>query len=160
MKMNWPNTPAAVRMPAANERRRTNQRLVTTAAKVIVRQPVPSPMMSPQQSTSCHTAFMTVVAAAPTAMRDSAAAATRRTPNRSISAAENGAINPLIAMFTHTASPIDPCDQANSSCSGSTSRPGMVLKAPAAMMVTAAMATIHQARCTGESRCAGGRSEV
>jgi hypothetical protein len=68
-------------------------------------------------------------------------------PNRSISAAANGAVSPYSARLTETASPIVPRDQWNSWCSGSISNPGSERKAAAPMIVTKVTAATNQARC-------------
>lgn len=97
---------------------------------------------------SCQEAVIHTVARDPVAMTVSARATTRRMPNRSISAAANGAVSPYSARFTETARPIVPRDQSNSSCSGSMSSPGREAKPAAPMIVTKATAATAQARWT------------
>lgn len=89
---------------------------------------------------------MTTVSAEPVAMTLSATATTRRIPNRSMSAAANGAVSPYSARLTETANPISPRDQSNSVCSGSMRSPGSEAKAAAPMMVTKVTAATNQAR--------------
>ena len=59
---------------------------------------------------------------------------TRRIPNRSISAAANGAVRPNRIRFTDTAAEMVARDHPNSSCSGVMSTPG-VARNPAAPMI-------------------------
>ncbi|PSK63743.1 hypothetical protein B0E53_04329 [Micromonospora sp. MH33] len=75
-------------------RRRTNQRPVTVATKASAIEPVPSPTSTPQQRINCQLAVIPTVSALPSATSTSAPATTRRMPNRSISAAANGAVSP------------------------------------------------------------------
>lgn len=91
---NWPKTLAAVRNPVTSPRRVVNQRCVTVAANVIASAPHPTPTSTPHPTTSCQGWATAVVVAAPAAMSSRAPAATRRMPERSTSAAENGAVRP------------------------------------------------------------------
>ncbi len=75
-------------------RRFTNQALATVAAKTSAIEPVPSPISRPQVSTSCHAARASTDNPAPAAINSKPAPTTRRKPNRSISAAANGAVRP------------------------------------------------------------------
>ena len=77
--------------------------------------------------------------------RTSAQATTRRIPNRSISAAENGAVRPNSTRFTETASPITPTGQPNSSCSGVMSTPGVDRNPAAPIAVKNATRATHHA---------------
>ena len=72
---------------------------------------------------------------APIATVVSAITVTRRRPNRSTTAAANGAPRPYTSRFTATAPPISAGDQPNSCCSGSSSTPG-VARNPAAVNST------------------------
>lgn len=56
--------------------------------------PVPTPMSSPQSSHSCQGEVITVVAALAAATTSRARVTVRRTPQRSITAAANGAMQP------------------------------------------------------------------
>ncbi len=133
-------------MPVTSPRRAVNQRFVTVAAKASAIEPEPSPTSSPQHSSSCQTAVIHTVRPEPTAMTTRATATTRRIPNRSMSAAANGAVSPYSARLIDTAAPIVPRDQSNSSCSGSISSPGSERKAAAPMIVTKVTAATNQAR--------------
>jgi hypothetical protein len=84
----------AVRMPVTSPRRATNHRDVTVATKASAIDPVPSPTSTPQHRISCQLDVMNTVRPLPIATTVSAAATTRRIPNRSISAAANGAVSP------------------------------------------------------------------
>lgn len=53
--------------------------------------PVAHPLTRPHSTKSCHVYVIPIVSSDETAIAASAAATTRRTPNRSISAAANGA---------------------------------------------------------------------
>ncbi len=100
-------------------RRSTNHRVATTAASGDDRQPVAAPMTTPQSSVSCQSALMPIVAAVPAAVREGAPTTTRRTPNRSISAAEKGAISPKSTRLIEIASETWSTRHPNSSSSGS-----------------------------------------
>jgi hypothetical protein len=145
-KLTWPVAPPAVRMPVTIPRCRTNQRLVTVATKASAMQPVPSPTSTPQHSTSCQGAVMNTVSPLPTATSSSAAATTRRMPNRSISAAANGAVRPYSTRLTDTAVEMVPRDQPNSCRNGVISTPGVARKPAAPMVAMNATAATNQAR--------------
>ena len=113
-KMSWPVALAAVSTPVTRPRRASNQRVATVATKPIEIDPVPTPTSTPHSSTSCQLAVMKTLSADPVAMSMSATDSTGRTPNRSISAAANGAVSPNSVMLTDIASPTAPCDQPNS----------------------------------------------
>ncbi len=81
-------------MPVTRPRRRSNQRLAVIAASGTATAPVLDPITRPHSTYSCHGWVMTVVSAEPIATMISAAAHTRRTPKRSITAAANGAPRP------------------------------------------------------------------
>lgn len=91
----------------------------------------------------------------PAAISVSAAASTGRTPNVSIRAAANGAVSPNKVMLIDMASPMVPCDQPNSACSGSISTPGTDRNPAAASTATKVTAAMAQAgwsrRCLGVS---------
>ncbi len=90
----WPVALAAEKMPVTSPRWRSNQRLATTAPRTSAIAPVPMPMSTPQSSQSCHAEVITVVAALDRPTTTSATATVRRTPNRSMKAAANGAVSP------------------------------------------------------------------
>ena len=87
-------------------RRLSNQRFATVAASGTDTAPVAPPTTTPQSRSSCHGAVITVVSDAPVAIVTSAISITRRTPKRSISAAENGAVSPKSRRPSETASEI------------------------------------------------------
>ena len=91
---------------------------------------------------------MKTVSPLPAATSTSAPATTRRMPNRSISAAANGAVRPNSSRLTETATEMVPRDQPNSSCSGSISTPGVARKPAAPTSATKATAATIQARCS------------
>ena len=93
-KTSWPVELAAEKTPITTPRCLTNQRLATIAPNTSASAPVPMPTAKPHSSHSCHGLVITRVRPLPTATRASEAATTRRTPNRSISAAANGAVRP------------------------------------------------------------------
>ena len=99
-------------------RRCSNQRLATVAASGTETAPVALPTTTPQSRSSCQGAVITVVSEAPAAIVASATSITRRTPKRSISAAENGADSPYSRRPIEIASEIVPRDQPYSCCSG------------------------------------------
>jgi hypothetical protein len=68
--------------------------VATVAAKLIAIEPVPAPTSTPQHRISSQLVLMNTVPPAPSATTNSAVAETRRMPNRSISAAANGANRP------------------------------------------------------------------
>ena len=144
-------------MPLTRPRRATNQRLVIVATKAIDIEPVPSPTSRPQQRISCQGSVMKTVSPLPTATMSSAKVTTGRTPKRSIRAAANGEIRPKSIRLSDTAEPMSPCDQPNSSCSGSISTPGTDRKAAAPTSVTKATAATTQAQCSRAVVAVGGR---
>ena len=85
---------AAEKTPMTTPRFLTNQRFATIAPNTRASEPVPMPTAKPQSSQSCQAEVITRVSPEPTATSASAADATRRTPNFSISAAANGAVRP------------------------------------------------------------------
>ena len=82
------------------------------------RQPVAAPITTPQSRSRCHSSVIAIVAAEPAAIAASAATVTLRSPKRSISAAENGAIAPKRTRFIPIASEIWLTPHPNSSPSG------------------------------------------
>ena len=70
----WPAAPPAVSTPITRPRRRTNQRLAMVAAKTSAIDPVPSPISTPQVSTSCQPAVTKTVSPLPSATSTSARA--------------------------------------------------------------------------------------
>ena len=135
-------------MPSTRPRRSTNQRLATVAPKTSAIEPVPTPMSTPQQATSCQLAVTYVLSPLPEAMSSSAAVTTRRMPNRSMSAAANGAVSPNSSRLTDTASEIVLLVQPNSSCSGTISTPGAARKPAAPSRTRKVTAATVQARWT------------
>ena len=100
-KTSWPVALPAVRMPVTRPRRLTNQRCATVAAKTSAIDPVPSPIRTPQVSTSCQLACTnTREPGRRAATSTGRTAVTRRIPNRSISAAANGAVSPNSTRLT------------------------------------------------------------
>ena len=85
---------AAEKIPVTRPRCRTNHRLATIAPNTSAIAPVPTPTGTPQRNHSCQASVITRVSPAPSETSASASATTRRTPNRSISAAANGAVSP------------------------------------------------------------------
>ncbi len=123
----WPRWLDELSAPVTRERRRSNQRAVIPAANVIVRQPLPRPINTPQYATRCHGRLIAPVSSAPAATSSSAPTTTLRVPALSIRAAANGAVRPKSTMFTEAASAMVPRSQPNSSCRGVTSSPGTVV---------------------------------
>ncbi len=93
-KISCPAAPPAVRMPETRPRRATNQRPVTVATSDSAIEPVPSPTSTPHSRISCQLVVMKTVSPLPSATTSRAHRTTRRMPNRSISAAANGAVSP------------------------------------------------------------------
>ena len=93
-KTNWPAAPPAVSTPITSPRRLTNHRFAMVAAKTSAIDPVPRPISTPQVSTSCQPAVTKTVSPLPSATSTRAQQVILRMPNRSISAAANGAVRP------------------------------------------------------------------
>ena len=70
---------------------------------------------------------------------------TRRTPKRSMSAAENGAVSPKSRRPSEIATEIVARDQPNSCCSGTISTPGVARKPAVVISVTKVTSTISHA---------------
>ncbi len=85
---------AAEKSPVTRPRCLTNHRLATIAPKTSAIAPVPTPIGTPHRNQSCQAESITRVSPAPRETTASASATTRRIPNRSISAAANGAVSP------------------------------------------------------------------
>lgn len=113
-KTSCPVALAAVSTPVTRPRRCANQRVAMVATNPIEIDPVPTPTSTPHSSTSCQLAVIKVLTAEPVAISSSDTVSTGRTPNRSMSAAANGAVSPYNIMLTDIASPTVPCDQPNS----------------------------------------------
>ena len=94
------------------------------AANTSAIDPVPRPISTPQQSTSCQPVVTNTVRPLPSATSTRAEQVIRRMPKRSISAAANGAVRPYRIRLTPTATDSSPRDQPNSSCNGIISTPG------------------------------------
>jgi hypothetical protein len=107
--------------------------------------PVALPTTTPQSRSSCHGAVITVVSDAPLAIVASAISITRRTPKRSISAAENGAVKPKRTSPIEIATEIVPRDQPNSFCSGTIRTPGVARNPAVVISVTKVTRTISHA---------------
>ena len=88
---------------------------------------------------------MPIVAAVPAAVAARAAATTRRTPNRSISAAEKGAISPKSTRLIEIASETWSTRQPNSSSSGAIRMVGVARTPDAISSATNAAAATIQA---------------
>jgi len=155
-KINCPVAPAAVRMPITSPRLATNQRLAMVAAKTIAIDPVPSPISTPQVSTSCQPWFTITVSPLPAATSANATLVTRRMPNRSISAAANGAITPYKMRLTLTALDMRVRGQPNSSSSGTISTPGALRKPADPSKAMNATTATHHAGWMGERRSISG----
>jgi hypothetical protein len=135
----------AVRIPVTNPRLLANQRVATVAASGTDTAPVALPTTTPHRRSSCQGAFMTVVSEAPVAIVASATSITRRTPKRSMSAAENGAVRPNRRSPSETASEIVPRDQPYSFWRGTIRTPGVARKPAVVIRVTNVTATISHA---------------
>ena len=116
------------------------------ATKPIEIAPVPAPTSTPHSRTSCQLAVIVTLSAEPLAIISSAPDNTGRTPNRSISAAANGAVSPNSVMLTDIASPTTPCDHPNSWCSGCIITPGTERKPAAPRIATKLTAATTQAQ--------------
>ncbi len=145
-------------MPVTRPRCFTNQRCATVAANTSAIDPVPSPISTPQVSTSCQLSRTKMLSPEPSAISTSAELVTRRMPNRSIRAAANGAVSPKSTRFTPTARDSVPRVQPNSSCSGTISTPGAARKPAAPSRATNATAATSQAGCSSRER--GGATVV
>ena len=132
-------------MPVTRPRRATNQRLAMVAAKTMAIEPVPSPISTPQVSTSCQPDVTKIVSPLPAATSSRAKLVTWRMPKRSISAAANGAISPYRIRLTLTALDISVRDQPNSCSIGTISTPGAARKPAAPTSATNATTATGQA---------------
>src|SRR5207248_3131596 len=146
-KASWPVAPPAVSTPVTTPRWATNHRPVTVATNDMAIEPVPSPTRTPQHRTSCQLAFMNTVSPLPAATSSNAEETTLRIPQRSISAAANGAVSPKRIRLTETASEMIPVDQPNSWWSGLIITPGVARKPAAPTVATNATPATIQARC-------------
>ena len=93
-KSSWPVALAAEKIPVTRPRWVWNQRFATIAPSTRAIAPVPMPMNTPQSTHSCHGSVMSVVRPLATPTTTSAAVTVRRTPQRSMTAAANGAVSP------------------------------------------------------------------
>lgn len=137
---------AAENTPTTRPRCRTNHRLATTAPNDSATDPVPTPIVKPHSSHSCHADSITRVRPEPTATSSSAVAATRRMPNRSIRAAANGATSPYMTRLRVTAPLVVVRDQPKSASSGSSSAPVVERNPAAATRAPIVASATHQAR--------------
>ena len=96
-------------------------------------------------SSSCQLAVTKTERPLPAAINSSAMVAIRRTPNRSISAAANGAIVPYRIRFRLTAADIAVRGQPNSSCNGIINTLGAARNPAAPSRVRKDTAATHQA---------------
>ncbi len=94
---------------------------------------------------NCQDSVIQVVAVVPAAIVASAMSITRRTPKRSISAAENGAVSPYISRPSEIPSEIVARDQWYSCCSGMMSTPGAARNPAVVISVTKVTTTISHA---------------
>lgn len=88
---------------------------------------------------------MSVFSPAPVEMVASAMSITRRTPNVSMSAAENGAVKPKNSSPIDTASETVARDQPNSCCRGTIRTPRVARKPAVVISVTNVTTTISHA---------------
>ncbi len=144
-KTSCPAALPAVRMPITRPRLLANQVLAMVAAKTSAMDPVPSPISSPQVSRICQDWFTSTVSALPAPISTSATDVTARMPNRSISAAANGAVRPKSTRLMLTAADSTVVDQPNSSCSGTIRTPGAARKPAAPTRARNATAATIQA---------------
>ena len=134
-KTSCPVALAAESAPRTTPRFSSNHRVATIAASTIDVTPVPVPTSTPHSSISCHSACMRAEAAIEAASSSRAPSTTRRSPQRSITAAANGPIKPNRAMLTATAAEITARLHPNSLSSGTMNSPG-VARTPAVMSST------------------------
>ena len=152
-KTSWPAALPAVRMPITSPRFLTNQVLAMVAANTRAMEPVPSPISRPQVSRICHDWFTSTVRALPAPISTRAVAVTARMPNRSISAAANGAVSPKRTRLMLTAADSTVVDQPNSCCNGTIRTPGAARKPAAPTSARNATAATIQAGCRRRRRC-------
>ena len=93
-KSSWPVALAAEKIPVTRPRCVWNQRFATIAPRTRAIAPVPTPMSTPQSTHSCHGSVMKIVRPLARPTTTSAAVTVRRTPQRSMTAAANGAVSP------------------------------------------------------------------
>ena len=136
---------AADSMPITRPRRSSNQRVATTAASTIAVTPVPAPTTTPHNRKNCHSADMRVDSATAEAIRASAPSTTRRSPQRSITDAAKGPINPNSAMLTAIEAEIIARLHPNSVSSGTMNRPGVARTPDVISMTTKVTSAITQA---------------
>ncbi len=122
----------------------SNQRVATVAASGTATAPVAPPTTKPQSTKSSQDEVMKTVSEAPVAIVATATSITLRTPNRSISAAENGEASPNITSPSAIASEIVLRDQPNSFWSGTIRTPGVARKPAVVISVTKVTRTISQ----------------
>ena len=90
----WPAAIAEVSRPITRPRRTTNQRDATMAAMTLVVKPMPSLDAETPWSRTSRLRVISVVRETPVPIRMSATTMLRRSPKRSMIAAENGDISP------------------------------------------------------------------
>jgi hypothetical protein len=120
--------------------------LATTDPRTSAIAPVPSPTNAPQRTHSCQGEVITVVSPLPIPTSSSAATMTRRRPNRSMSAAANGAVNPKMTRLAVTAPEVMVRLHPNSCSSGSIRAPVEDRKPAAATKAPSTARATHQAR--------------
>jgi hypothetical protein len=109
--------------------------VATIAASTIAVTPVPAPTTMPQRRKNCHSADICVDTATAALISASAPSTTRRRPQRSITEAANGPINPNNAMLTAIDAEITARLHPNSCSSGTMNSPG-VARTPAVISIT------------------------
>jgi hypothetical protein len=122
------------------------------AANTMAIEPVPRPISSPQVIINCQPWLITMVSPLPAATSTKARLVTQRIPNRSISAAANGAINPYSTRFRLTALDIRVRGQPNSCSNGTINTPGAARKPAAPSRATNATNATHHAGWIRRSR--------
>src|SRR5579875_76888 len=130
-KRSWPVALLAVSMPMASPRRWVNQRLTTVAPSATAVMPVPPPTTTPQSSTSCHGAVISVVKATPAATVARAMIMVSRAPRYSTRAAAKGPMRPKRIRLIETAREMVAAVQPNSCSRGTISTPGVARVAAA-----------------------------
>jgi hypothetical protein len=115
------------------------------AANTIAIEPVPRPISTPQVIINCQPWVITMLSPLPAATNTRAMLVTQRIPNRSISAAANGAINPYSTRFRLTALDIRVRGQPNSCSKGTINTPGAARKPAAPSSATNATNATHHA---------------
>ena len=91
----WPVEAPPLRMPTTRPRRAVNQRVAIVADSTVARKPVPdADQKAPHQDELPRATRISEVEATPTPTSASAHSTERRMPNRSMTAAANGPMQP------------------------------------------------------------------